>query len=84
MTMTSTLDYYQDTPSMPADAAAAIVCGKAASTDTTPNPFKDMLAELDAMCRQSRELASQLTRQMADQKRAEQLVVTSIQFSRPA
>jgi hypothetical protein len=80
--MTAIHNHFQDTQAP--IAPAALGCGDATGADATPNPFKDMLAELDAICRQARELSAQLATQMADQKRAEQSVIAPIQFSRPA
>ena len=77
--MTAIHNHFQDTP---APLTTALGCDAAAGA--IPNPLKDMLAELDAICRQARELSAQLALQMAEQKRAEQSVTTPIRFSRPA
>jgi hypothetical protein len=80
--MTAIHNHFQDTqaPVVP----AVLASGDAGKADTAANPFKEMLAELDAICRQARELSAQVATQMADQKRSEQSVTAPIQFSRPA
>ena len=53
------------------------------SPELTAEQFDEMLAELDAICRQARELSTQITLQMVEQKRREQTVVAPLRFPRP-
>jgi hypothetical protein len=54
------------------------------SPELSAQQLEEMLAELDAICRQARELSTQITLQMAEQKHQEQLACGVIRFPRPA
>jgi hypothetical protein len=54
------------------------------SPELSAQQFEEMLAELDAICRQARELSTQIKLQMAEQKHQEQLACGVIRFPRPA
>ena len=50
------------------------------SPEVTADQLEEMLAELDALCRQAREITSSLTRQMAEQKQDQQQVLGPQRF----
>ena len=52
------------------------------SPELNAEQFEQMLAELDAICRQARELSTQITVQMADQKQQERQVIAPLRFPR--
>ena len=53
------------------------------SPELNAEQFEQMLAELDAICRQARELSTQIKVQMADQKQQDRQVVSPRRFPRP-
>jgi hypothetical protein len=53
------------------------------SPELNADQIEEMLAELDAICREARELSSQIKRQMVEQKRRDRQVITVRQFPRP-
>jgi hypothetical protein len=52
------------------------------SPELKAEQFDEMLAELDAICRQARELSTQIKLQMAEQKQREQQAVGPRRFPR--
>ena len=50
--------------------------------ELTAEQLEEMLAELDAICRQARELSTQIALQMSEQTRREQLVSRTLRFPR--
>jgi hypothetical protein len=53
------------------------------SPELSAEQFEEMLAELDAICQKARELNTQITRQMADQKDQDRPVAGPLRFPRP-
>jgi hypothetical protein len=59
------------------------VRAQVSSPELSAGQFAQMLAELDAMCRQARELSAQIKLQMAEQKYQEQQAIGVIRLTRP-
>jgi hypothetical protein len=56
--------------------------GQMCSPELSATQFEEMLAELDEICRQARDLSAHLTQQMAQRKEREQQVVGTRRFPR--
>jgi hypothetical protein len=54
------------------------------SPELTAEQFEEMLAELDALCRQARELSTEIQLQMVQQKQQDARIAGVIRFPRPA
>jgi hypothetical protein len=54
--------------------------GPVGGPELTARQVEDMLAEFDAMCRQARELSTQITRQMAAQREQDRQVASPVRF----
>jgi hypothetical protein len=56
--------------------------GETRGPELTAEQLEEMLAELDAICRQARELSTQIALQMSEQRRRDQLVSRTLRFPR--